>query len=141
MRWWFLFLFPFFSPPVPKRSRRRRVTRRRDRLEVLQSEQERWMSVNCGILSCCRGRGEAASEEDMKEAPPLVSKLVKQRAGVNMLCSGNTAQPSPPPHPSPTSFSDDLITATTSTHLPKYKQPNTKTPTLSLSFHSFAFFS
>lgn len=52
------------------------VIRQRDRLEVLQSEQERWMSVNCGIFSCCQRRGEAASEEDMKEAPRLSLNLL-----------------------------------------------------------------
>lgn len=54
------------------------------------------MSVNSGILSCCRGEVKRPPMRIWRK-PPLVSKLVKHRDGVNMLCSSTTAQP-PPTH-------------------------------------------
>lgn len=62
----------------------------------------RWL--NAGIVSCCQG---AVKHPPMRiwRKPLLVSKLVKHRDGVNMLCSSTAAQPptpnTPPPLPYP----------------------------------------
>lgn len=107
----------------------RRVTRRRDRLEVLQSEQERWMSVNCRILSCCRGRGEAASEEDMKEAPRLSLNLLNSALVLKCFVQAIPHNLPPPSAPSPSSSSPYIHSLTRSctnppTHTHKRTHPS-----------------
>lgn len=128
----FLFLFPFFYLYSKRSTMSRRVIRRRDRLEALQSEQERWMSVNCGIFSCCQGRGEAASEEDMKEAPRLSLNLLNSELVLTRFVQAMPHNlPLPPFLPSriPSSPPPRLLTSTHSlTHAQTHTHEHTHSP-------------
>lgn len=81
-----------------------------NRLRVLQSEQGRTDECKLRDSVLLSRRGETTSGEDTRGSPSLVSRLVKQRAGVNPLCLSSIPPPStlhpltrarPPPPPLP----------------------------------------
>lgn len=74
------------------------------RLRVLQSVQGRTDERKLRDSVLLSRRGETTSEQDTKGSSSLVSKLVKQRAGVNALCLSSIL-----PHPTPLSTPSTAI--------------------------------
>lgn len=71
------------------------IRRLGDRLRVLQSEQGRTVERKLRDSVLLSRRGETTSEEDTRGSASLVSRLVKQRAGVNALCLSSILPPPP----------------------------------------------